>query len=54
MRRPEPKRLSEMQDKRSVAPIEFGDVDTWLYGAVEQANALVRLPAPDLIDAQAA
>ena len=53
MHRPDPKRPPEMQDKRSVVPIEFEDVDTWLYGTVAQAQALVQLPAPELIDAQA-
>jgi hypothetical protein len=43
-----------MQDKRSVVPIEFGDVDTWLHGSVEQARALVRLPHVDAIDARPA
>lgn len=54
MHRPDPKRPPEMQDKRSVVPIEFEDTDTWLYGTVEQANSLVQLPAPDLIDARPA
>jgi hypothetical protein len=54
MHRPDPKRPLEMQDKRSVVPIEFEDADTWLYGTVEQANSLVQLPAPDLIDARPA
>ena len=54
MHRPDPKRPPEMQDKRSVVPIEFEDVDAWLYGTVEQAKALVRQPAPDLFDARPA
>ena len=52
MHRPDPKRPPEMQDKRSVVPIAFEDVGAWLYGTVEQAKALVQLPAPDLFDAQ--
>ena len=54
MHRPDPKRPPEMQDKRSVVPIEFEDVGTWLYGTLAQAQALVQLPALELIDAQAA
>lgn len=54
MHRPDAKRPAEMQDKRSVVPIEFEDVDIWLYGTVEEAKALVQLPAPDLSDARAA
>ena len=52
MHRPDPKRPPEMQDKRSVVPIAFEDVDAWLYGTVEQDKALVQLPAPDLFDAR--
>ena len=54
MHRPDPKRPPELQDKRSVVPIEFADVDLWLFGTVEQAKALVQLPAPDLFEARAA
>ena len=43
MHRPDPKRPPEMQDKRSVVPIEPEDVDTWLTAPLEQAAALVRL-----------
>lgn len=42
-----------MQDKRSVVPIEFEDVDVWLHGTQEQARTLVQLPAPELLDARA-
>jgi putative SOS response-associated peptidase YedK len=54
MHRPDPKRAPEMQDKRSVVPIELEDVDTWLYGTVAQAQSLVQLPSPELFDARAA
>lgn len=54
MHRPDPKRPPEMQDKRSVVPIELEDADAWLFGTPEQAKALVQLPAPDLFDARAA
>lgn len=33
----------EKQDKRSVIPIERGDVDQWLAGTVEEAQQLLRL-----------
>jgi len=29
-----------------VVPIELEDVDQWLFGAVEQAAGLVRIPGP--------
>jgi putative SOS response-associated peptidase YedK len=53
MHRPDPKRPPEMQDKRSVVPIAFEDVDAWLYGTLERARSLVQLPAPELFDARA-
>lgn len=34
-----------MQDKRTVVPLEKMDWDTWLHGTVEQAEALIKLPA---------
>ncbi len=43
MHRPDPKRPSNMQDKRSVVPIALEDVDTWLTAPLEQAAGLVRL-----------
>lgn len=51
MHRPDPKRPPEMQDKRSVVPIALEDVDAWLYGTVDQAQAMIRLPALELIEA---
>jgi putative SOS response-associated peptidase YedK len=45
MHRPDPKRPPNMQDKRSVVPLELTDVDLWLTAPIEQAAALVR-PAP--------
>jgi putative SOS response-associated peptidase YedK len=44
MHRPDPKRPPHMQDKRATIPIELEDVDLWLFGTVEQASTLVRLP----------
>ena len=32
MHRPDPKRPPDMQDKRTVVPLETGDWDTWLRG----------------------
>lgn len=52
MHRPDPKRPSDMQDKRSVVPIELKDAPAWLFGTVEQAKALVQLPETELIDAR--
>jgi hypothetical protein len=43
MHKPDPKLGPDQQDKRSVIPIEAGDVDQWLEGTVEQATALLRL-----------
>jgi hypothetical protein len=52
MHRPDPDRPPEMQDKRSVVPIELEDVDPWLFGTVEQAKALIRLPPAELFVAE--
>jgi hypothetical protein len=41
----------EQQDKRSVIPIEFGDVDLWLAGTVEEAKTLLRLAPVEEFDA---
>ena len=49
MHKPDPKYGPTEQDKRSVIPIELGDVDQWLHGTAEEANALVRLPAVEII-----
>jgi putative SOS response-associated peptidase YedK len=43
MHKPDPKLGPDYQDKRSVIPIEAGDVDQWLEGTVEQATALLKL-----------
>ena len=51
MHRPNPKRPPDMQDKRSVVPIELADVDTWLSAPMEQVRALVRLAPADAFDA---
>ena len=43
MHKPDPKLPADKQDKRSVIPIELGDVDLWLAGTVEEAKALLKL-----------
>lgn len=43
MHRPDPKRPPDMQDKRSVVPVQFEDVDQWLHGTQKEAEALIRL-----------
>ncbi len=52
MHRSDPKRPPNMQDKRSVVPIEMGDVDTWLSAPVEQAAQLVRLAPTEVFDGE--
>ena len=49
MHKPDPKRLPHMQDKRSVIPIELEHVDAWLFGTVEVAAALLKLPVVEAI-----
>lgn len=39
----------ELQDKRSAVIVEKCDWDTWLHGTVEEALALIRLSANDLL-----
>ena len=51
MHRPDPKRPVNMQDKRSVVPIEFRDVDAWLSAPVNEAAQLVRLAPAELFAA---
>ena len=51
MHKPDPKLAADQQDKRSVIPIEFSDVDTWLNGSIEEAAALARVPPADVFDA---
>ena len=48
MHRPDSKRAPDMQDKRTVVPLEKGDWDAWLHGTVEQAEALIKLPRLEL------
>ena len=50
MHKPDPKLAPDQQDKRSVVPIEFQDVDQWLYGTHDEAKQLVRLAPVDSFD----
>ena len=43
MHKPDPKLAPDKQDKRSVIPIELGDVDQWLEGSIQDARALLKL-----------
>ena len=45
-------RPKNMQDKRSVVPMKLEDVNTWLFGPVEQAQALVRRAPPESFNAR--
>ena len=51
MHRPDPKRPTDQQDKRSVIAIELDDVDTWLQGSVDDAKELMRAPSVDVMAA---
>lgn len=51
MHRPDPKRPPDIQDKRSVVPIQLEDVDTWLTAPVDVASQLVRLAPVEAFDA---
>ncbi len=51
MHRPDPKLGPEQQDKRSVVPLGFEDVDVWLHGTQAEARRLLRLSETELFDA---
>lgn len=54
MHKPDPKLPADRKDKRSVIPIEAGDVDQWLAGTVQEALQLLK-PAPvEVFDARPA
>lgn len=53
MHKPDPAYSPDEQDKRSVIPIEIGDVDPWLQGSVEEASRLLRLSPEDVFVAGA-
>lgn len=50
MHKPDPKLGPEQQDKRSVIPIEAGDVDQWLEGTLVQAQELLRLAPVEVFE----
>ena len=54
MHRPDPKRPPHLQDKRSVIPIEWGDVGLWLSGSLEQVRPLLKLAPAEAFDGAAA
>ena len=51
MHKPDPKLGPDAQDKRSVVPIELEDVDSWLHGTPQQAQALIKLSPAEAFDA---
>jgi hypothetical protein len=51
MHKPDPKLGPDQQDKRSVVAIELADTDQWLFGTVDDARSLVRVPPLDAIEA---
>ena len=50
MHKPDPKLAPDKQDKRSVIPLEAGDFDQWLEGAVDQARELMKLAPVEVFD----
>jgi putative SOS response-associated peptidase YedK len=54
MHKPDPQLGPDQQDKRSVIPIERGDVDTWLLGSQEDARRLLQLAPADIFQATTA
>lgn len=51
MHKPDPTLPPDQQDKRSVIPIEREDVEPWLSGSVEDTQALMRVPRPEVFEA---
>lgn len=51
MHKPDPTRLPDAQDKRSVVSIELADVDQWLFGPIGDVTRLVRPPPVEVIEA---
>lgn len=52
--KPDPALPPGKQDKRSVVPIEPEHWDRWLHGSIDEAAALIQLPAVDLFSHGAA
>ena len=51
MHKPDPKLGPDQQDKRSVVPIELGDVDTWLNVSQEVVSVRIRFAPAAVFDA---
>lgn len=51
MHKPDRKLGPDQQDKRSVVPIDFEDVDTWLFGSQAEASKLVKLSPVEVFEA---
>lgn len=51
MHKPDPKLPPDQQDKRSVIALADGYVDTWLAGTLHQAQALLKPPPVEWIEA---
>lgn len=51
MHKPDPKLPADQQDKRSVIPVELADVDQWLAGTVNDAQALLKLAPVSVFEA---
>ena len=49
--KPDPSLPPNKQDKRTVEPLEIADLRTWLAGTIDEASALIKLPAIELFDA---
>lgn len=43
MHKPDPKLAPDRQDKRSVIPVAYSDIDLWLNGSPEEAASLLKL-----------
>lgn len=51
MHKPDPKLPPDRQDKRTVVPLEEEGWQTWLHGGLDEAAALLRVPALERYDA---
>jgi hypothetical protein len=51
MHRPDAKRPPNMQDKRSVIPIDAEDADLWLHGTIADASLLIKLQPAEIYQA---
>lgn len=51
MHKPDPALAANQQDKRSVIPIELSDVEQWLNGNTDDAQALLKLAPAEIFNA---